>query len=98
MKRDPHSLDRSHSGWVTIRRVSGFTGGANERDVPPNCKLALYSWRPKKPVAADLPAGFTLAMRCLMPDRGSRRFVPDIPVEDFLLRASLGGHAILRAK
>ena len=58
-------------------------------------EMSRYTWRPRAVLRSELPHGFRIEMDCMTARDGSRRFTPAGGVEAFLIKASLGGLALL---
>ena len=61
-------------------------------------RTARYTWHPPPGAAAELPPDFALSFDCLAGPDGVRQFAPGGPVPAFVLRAALGGYALLAAR
>jgi hypothetical protein len=87
------TMDSSGDGMGEGTRhalLGSVTGGASDE-----AGRRPYTWRPGPEVEANLPPGFHLELIALSGPGAMRRFVPAQGLESFLLKASLGGLALL---
>lgn len=64
----------------------------------PIAEHSRYTWRPSTTLSSYLPPDFCIQLDCLTEQGGYRRFMPTESTNAFLLKASLGGLAILIEK